>query len=481
MRRNSILLSLCLLLFHIGLPLGNYVSPREVPLAAYPGLPTRSSSGFEVRYHPDDGLFVGDLVSLEVYAPTGQNMSKKSIQIQVNDSVATKLGPAEFKLSPIPDRWKATLTWAWNTQGLAAGSYKLTFTIFPGNASWTQSVDLLPASNLPASIQSAQWETATIACCILHYISGTPAARDIEYLKQVATNETARVLEQFHAQLDIPVLITFIPRVLGQGGFTSNEIIVSYLDQDYAGGTIDQILHHEIVHFVDGKLGGDLRPTFLVEGLAVYFSGGHFKPESLPLEVSALMDLDWYLPLPLLIDNFYPSQHEIGYMEAGAFIQYLVEKFGWEAYSSFYRDIHPQKDNRQSSSIDIALKAHFGISLAQAEDAFIGWVRSYPNLPDMQEDAALTINYYDTIRRYELLLDPSAYFLDVWLPDPEEMMKKGIVADYLRHPDEPINRTLEMQMVTAEHDLRTGEYKTSEQILSKVNRTMNTEIPTTLN
>ncbi len=133
-----------------------------------------------------------------------------------------------------------------------------------------------------------------------------------------------------------------LPRLLGHGGFASREIAVSYLDRNYMAGDEATILHHEIIHILDSRLGGDLRPSALVEGLAVYLSGGHFKPEpilpraaallpaepgcvawsagSTPLPPSAPAEgcgIDGYIPLRRLIDNFYFEQHEIGYLEAG--------------------------------------------------------------------------------------------------------------------------------------------------------------------
>jgi hypothetical protein len=127
-----------------------------------------------------------------------------------------------------------------------------------------------------------------------------------------------------------PITVT-LPRAAGQR-FASDEIHISYLDRNYAGGRPEMVLHHEMIHILDSRLGGDMRPSILVEGLAVYLTGGHFKPEPLMPRSAALLEtwgsplqpgLDWFIPLETLAENFYQSQHEIGYLEAGALVEFM--------------------------------------------------------------------------------------------------------------------------------------------------------------
>jgi len=103
--------------------------------------------------------------------------------------------------------------------------------------------------------------------------------------------------------------------VLGHGGFATRRSRSPYLDRNYAGSNFGLVLHHEMIHILDGRLGGEYRPSLFVEGLAVYQSGGHFKPEPLMPRAAALLPsetgLGRYIPLAELADNFYLSQHEI--------------------------------------------------------------------------------------------------------------------------------------------------------------------------
>ncbi len=303
----------------------------------------------------------------------------------------------------------------------------------------------------------------------MYYITGTDAARDLVELLDVTDDRAEAAAESMQAEFERSVTLTLLPRVLGHGGFAGEEVYVSHLDRDYAGIDYTQVIHHEMIHVLDERLGGDLRPSILVEGLAVYLSGGHYKPEPIFVRAASLVDLDWYISISQLADNFYTSQHEIGYIEAGALVQYLVRAYGWESFSDFYRDIHPTSSGKQSDSIDNALQEHFDLTLAQLESRFLVALQRQPINPDVREDVRLTIAFYNTVRRYQQLMDPSAFFLNAWLPSGEQMRQRGVVADYLRHPAAPENIALENMLIKAEEHLRAGKYTEAEKIISAVN------------
>lgn len=87
----------------------------------------------------------------------------------------------------------------------------------------------------------------------------------------------------------------------------------------------------------------------------------------------------------------------------------------------------------------------------------------------MVEDVGLTVSFYDTVRRYQQVLDPSAYFLTAWLPEGKQMRERGIVADYLRHPQQPENQAIEDLLLQADKELRAGKYLEAKKILSAAN------------
>jgi len=426
--------------------------------AGTPAATPTASPNFSVRYHPDGPLYVGDRVSFEVLAPSGFDTNGQSVRVELD---GRELGNQNFHPFGIGGRSQATFFWVWETAGLETGSYTLTFSV-SGQETWTETVSLLPAAEVPFPEPAARWESLTTDCCIIHYITGTAAARDLETLAEMAETEAGQVEARFGAPFDGKIPLTFLPRVLGHGGFASDGIYVSYLDQNYAGSTTAQVTHHEMVHWLDAGLGGEYRPSILVEGLAVYLSGGHFKEEPLLPRAAALLDLGWYIPLRELTDAFYTSQHEIGYLEAGALVAYLVQTYSWERFDAFYRDIHPANDGRQSSALEAALKIHFEQSLEQLETSFVDFLRSQTVEEAQRTDLRLSVAFYDTVRHYQQLDDPSAYFLTAWLPDFNVMREKGIVADTLRHPQESRNQQIEALLVAADADLRAGKYTQAE-------------------
>jgi hypothetical protein len=353
---------------------------------------------------------------------------------------------------------------AWDTANLAPGQYFVSFQVKPEGPAWRQSVTL----SAPLTGQ-LQWQDAQSDCCTMSYISSSAAEWDIEQIRAMVDVQAQDVSNRLHAAFNQSIPLVLMPRLLGHGGFTSDKIYISYLDRNYAGDDISLVLHHEMVHQLDNQLGGELRPTLLVEGLAVYLTGGHFKPEPLLLRAAILPELDLYLPLPALADNFYTSQHEIGYLEAGALIAYMVNTWGWDNFTTFYRDIKPIPNAGQSAAIDAALNRHFAISLRQLEDKYLNFLAKFPVNPDLRTDVRMMVSYFDTVRRYQKILDPSAYFRQAWLPDAAEMRKKGIVADFVRHPNTPTNQAIELLLINAREDWIAGRFDQAEQSIRAIN------------
>jgi hypothetical protein len=211
--------------------------------------------------------------------------------------------------------------------------------------------------------------------------------------------------------------------------------------------------------------------------LAVYLSGGHFKPEAILSRAAALLelsegefagDLGWYQPLESLADSFYPSQHEIGYLQAAALVKFMVNTWDWEAFNAFYRDIHPHTSGSHAQAIDVALRAHFDLSFSELEKIFLEELSRQEVKSEDLLDLSLTVEFYESVRRYQQHLDPSAYFMTAWLPDRSEMQRRGIVADFVRRPSAPANIILEGMLVDAHQHLLAGRYAAAELALANL-------------
>ena len=187
------------------------------------------------------------------------------------------------------NRLQATFWWFWNTAGLDPGDYSLKFTVLPEAQTWQETVTLLPASAQPELEAKAEWRMAESQCCLVHYFSNTAAERDVSALLTKLDEQSASIAEKLGVNTEEKIPVVLLPRVLGHGGFSSDSIAVSYLDRNYAGNGSEMVLHHELVHWLDSKQGGEMRPSLLVEGLAVYLSGGHFKPEPIFQRAAALL------------------------------------------------------------------------------------------------------------------------------------------------------------------------------------------------
>jgi hypothetical protein len=62
------------------------------------------------------------------------------------------------------------------------------------------------------------------------------------------------------------------------------------------------------------------------------------------------------------------------------------------------------------------------------------YLLSQPVTDEIRSDLQLSLSTFDTIRRYQALIDPSAYFLSAWMPEVKTMRDRGITADYTRRP-----------------------------------------------
>jgi hypothetical protein len=425
---------------------------------------------FTVLFHPDDFLYVGDQVSFEVISPPGLEVNDAELSVQVDAPDGPTLEQVKFAPWGIQGRFEAAMVWAWDTKNEDPGLHHLTFKVQPQGYTWTEQVNLLPFSAMPPDQADAHWASTQTDCCTVFYITDTASERDLPTLTAMIDAQAQDAIEKMGVNFTEPITITILPRTLGHGGFASTEISVSYLDRNYAANSWAMVVHHEMIHAIDGHLGGDFRPSIFVEGLAVYMTGGHYEPEPLMPRAAALLGgyLDWYIPLKSLANDFYASQHEIGYLEGAALIEYLVKTYGLDAFFSFYRDIHINQGESQSDAINAALENHFSISFTKLEMDFLAALRAETDTSSWVDDVRLTVTYYDTMRRYQQLLDPSAYFRTAWLLDNKTMRERGIVADYLRHPHTPTNLALETLFITTSQQGSKKDYTSAFQTLDMI-------------
>lgn len=451
-----------------------------VPIAESPtaSLPDLSIAVEGVVMHPVPTIYAGDKVTFQLlpFVPATIDVSAVTATILV-DGVPIVSGPLERR------NWngqaEAVFEWAWDTTNLV-GEHEIQVVLDeadtlqqgdenPDNNSVSFPTTVVAGTLRPTAEDAAEWITAETACCVAHVVSDTAAARDFNYL----LDELERAVQVASARLNQPptrkLQVYFIDRVVGQGGFAGSDMVVSYVDRAYAGGGLTELLIHEAVHVLDQEF-APRRIAPLAEGMAVWVTGGHYKPEDLSRRSSALLAINRYVPLTQLFNDFYPLQHEIGYLQAGGFVSYLVERGGWPTFREFYSNVTSDDGDTLAEAVDVNLQQYYGVGLPQMEAEWLTYLQGQAPSAAEVDDLATTIRYYDIMRRYQQAYDPTAYFLTAWLPHPTAVREQGNPADFSRRPKEEINITLEVMLEAADRALRAGDFARSNVLLDSVSR-----------
>ncbi len=344
----------------------------------------------------------------------------------------------------------------------------------PSNNSVSFEVAVLDPSGLPVREQEATWISAETDCCILYAISNTAAARDLYLLTEQVDSAVAQASQKIDEPLNQKINIYFTDRIIGQGGFAGADMVIAYVDRQYNGGNLHELLVHEATHVIDRQFAPE-RIRFLAEGLAVWSAGGHYKPENLTERSAALYQIGEYIPLTDLINDFYPVQHEIGYLQAAGFVTYLIDSYGWANFRTLYANASSSDAATDAEAIDLNLQQVYNRSLASLEAE---WLNSLSNTEVSEEaiiDLTTTIRFYNVMRRYQLAYDPPAHFLSAWLPMPRDVRTRGNTADFTRRPESETIYALEAMLLEAEEDLETGNFNRANVTLDSITRVLDNE------
>lgn len=132
---------------------------------------------------------------------------------------------------------------------------------------------------------------------------------------------------------------------------------------------------HEYVHLLTMTDGSFVNAGFS-EGLAVALGGGAwFTPEFSVNQARNLLDDPMYLPIAevmVMDDPTFLGQAEVTYHEAGAFVKYLLERYGWETLAEF----SCTHDARES--VAAAFQQTYGRTLKAEERQWIQHLRKRP-------------------------------------------------------------------------------------------------------
>ena len=259
------------------------------------------------------------------------------------------------------------------------------------------------------------------------------------------------------------LVLNFIDRVLGHGGFAGDTITITYMDRDYPAGSFANVVRHEAAHILARPLGKE-RPILIEEGFATYITGGHFKPEPFAPRAAGLVALDRYIPLAQLADNFYPAQHETGYLESAGFIEYLVNTYGWEKFVTLLGAF--QQTRNESAMLDAGLRFTYNKNFRRSSRIISPISKRKPIHVGR---ATLKIRFVITtrcasIKRNSIHLPITS---TAWIPDIDRAVRDGLTADYQRHPLTPRHIAIETMLIEADRGIDSGDYDLAERYLTR--------------
>jgi hypothetical protein len=434
-------------------------TPEATPTSEVILDPQLSREGIDLFPWP---LYAGDQLSVDVdplfpdgagVASVGQGATV-TLQLDAGEVFTSPVGPMGLDDAP-----QARFYWVAEVP-LTSQTAVMTVTLsLPSeitdtnlaNNSLVISVPLLPRAQLPPPEPEARWVMTETKGFRLHYLTGSAADRDLLPILSVAGtayNDVAARLGDSTQHVDIYLL----DRVIGQGGYASSDwVAVSYPDRRYSPVGIETLFRHELVHRLDDTIECDGAPSMMREGLAVYLAGGHYRRESLRGKAAVLLATPHLIPLQELVVDFYTHQHEVAYLQAGALVQYLAERYGWEAMSTMCGAASESGGDEMVQWL-AALEAVGIADARQLEATWHTWLSDGDGQVD-QSLLELELRLMDLMRAYQATYDPAAHFIEGLLFSPAEAERMDLVANFVRRPREPEALAIELALGLAQEAL----------------------------
>jgi hypothetical protein len=139
------------------------------------------------------------------------------------------------------------------------------------------------------------------------------------------------------------------------------------------------------------------------------------------------------VPLCRLRYDFYAAQHEVAYQEGASFTAYLIRTYGLELFRQMYA---AQKPQRGDHKIDVEtfcaadnrrIVAPTGKRAIALEQDWLAYLETLRPTAEQRRAWALTVRFFDTMRRYQEALDRPAR----QLPPPPDDWDRATAATFL--------------------------------------------------
>jgi hypothetical protein len=419
-----------------------------------------------VRAYPGPDHFTGDILTLEVLLSDFAELSESPVSIALDGGA-----PVEH-----PGDWQGNILIvreALDTAGLT-GQHELRLTAQNGSLSVdeTYTFTVSEPALQPANQSAAAWLVREADCCVIHYISGTAAERDIgsitAVLEQAALDFAARTGVTPETRLEVYLL----DRMWGNGAFGgSGQLAITYTDRYYGPGVGEVGLHtlavHEFTHatHIDQGPDGFFRYN---EGLAVYIAGGHYKPEPLRERGAALYALGYYTGSPGWI---YP-RHEAVYLDGALRVTHIAETFGEEALWAYVDAAAGFDVLDDPERLNAVTEEVLGVTADDLDAQFLAWVQT-PAPGDQLEDLRLTLELQGLRRQYQEIYAPPPYSI-FGLP-AETFTAEWALQAALREPNLLGTIATELMIAAGQNAIFEQRYTKAQALVDALDNTLSTQ------
>jgi hypothetical protein len=429
----------------------------------------KGDPSFALSLFPNGAIYDGDWLGLEAQSASDPGAAR--LQVRLDSLAASPLAEGGLLRDGMGDLWLTQWPWVWNSAG-GSGWHTLYVSPAGGDPAAQFPLQVLPAALRPAVRQSAAWREAESDCCTYDYLTGTESERDLVHLMALAEESYRQITSRMPGNAS-KLTIVFLPRLIGQGGLADGEGVVSYMDRNATGTDFAVVLTHEMVHLVAGEQFPPNRypPAMLNEGWAVYITGGHYHtPEPLEDRAAVVVQSGAFIPLPTLADSFYLVQHETAYIEAGAFVEFLVDRFGWDQVYAMFRD--PATVQPPSAALDSMLRSHLQKGLTECESEWLETLRNLAPDSEQVQDVDFTVDFFNDLRKYQDLYTPGDNVSALWVPDLPTARARGMTADYLASPETAESIALETMFRAAQRDAGGRNWSGAQEILDAIEQVL---------
>jgi|GEM_PF-987504 len=321
-----------------------------------------------------------------------------------------------------------------------------------------QRLVVTPAPALP--LVDFTWAVSESPHYRFHFVPGSAAERDVHRIGVMAEAALARTCEMLEVEFDGKMYIYLVPRIFWQGAATYGDKVqlISYLDRNYTAVETWSYFTHEGTHALAQDLAqAHGRPKeeggpdgVLIEGLAVWASGGHYRREPLDAWAAAVAASDEYIPLAeLRTGPFYDFQHEISYLEAASFVKFLIGQYGLDRLKELYG-----LASGEAAHDEALVERLYGQGYDHLEAAWLDYLAGLEPAPEEAKTWRLTHRSFDLMRRYETEMDPDARILPS-SPPPE--WTTDTLKIFLHRLEKPANVVLETALIAAQERLYGGD------------------------